>query len=309
MELNPKNISVMKNVPSKIVLGSLILVTVFSCKKGEIAENQSEIAVSKDAAAVSDSISYAASQKIPDRKFVKTADVNMEVKDVYDATIFIENQLKNLGGFVTHSEIKSNIISDETYNTSDDKAILLRKYQTDNSMTVRVPSERLGEFLTFVNDKKLFLNTRIIHAEDVTNNSKIAQLEISKAQKTGEVIEKMKNNEKKVELTNENLPENNAQQIANITLADDLKYSAVAIYLKEPKIRVAEIPVTNTKYFDNKYQINFAYEAKTAILSGFYMVQKMFVFLLNLWPFLLIGGAVYYFLKKRKMLFQKTGNE
>ena len=299
----------MKNLNLKIVLGSLVLATVFSCKKGEFTENQSEISASVDMAKVSDSVSMAASQKIPDRKFVKTADVNMEVKDVYDATIFIENQLKNLGGFVTHSEIKSNIISDETYNTSDENAILLRKYQTDNSMTVRVPSEKLGEFLTFVNDKKLFLNTRVIHAEDVTNNSKIAQLETRKAQKTGEVIEKMKNNGEKVELSKENISENNAQQIANITLADDLKYSAVAIYLKEPKVRVAEIAVTNTKYFDNKYQINFLYEAKTAILSGFYMIQKMFVFLLNLWPILLIGGAVFYFLKKKKIIFEKQKTE
>ncbi len=298
--------SVMKNAHFKIITSSFVLISLFSCKKGELAE--SSIAQNSEVAMATDSVSYAASQKIPDRKFVKSANVNMEVKDVYEATIFIENQLKNLGGFVTHSEIKSNVISDETYNTSDDKAVLLRKFQSDNTMSVRIPSEKLGEFLTFVNDKKLFLNTRVIHAEDVTNNAKIAELESNKAKQTGEIIDKMKNNEKKVELKNDNITDDNQQKIANINLQDNLKYSLVEIYLKEPQVRIAEIPVTNTNYYDNKYKINFLYEAKTAIISGFYIIQKIFIFLLNLWPFLILGGVAVYFLRNKKITHFKSDN-
>ena len=52
----------------------------------------------KPSASTTDSISSAASTQVKGKEFVKTASVNMEVKDVYDATIKIENQLKQIGG-------------------------------------------------------------------------------------------------------------------------------------------------------------------------------------------------------------------
>ena len=36
----------------------------------------------------------------------------MEVKDVYEATVHIENALKNLGGFVTKSKLQSQVIEE-----------------------------------------------------------------------------------------------------------------------------------------------------------------------------------------------------
>ena len=89
----------------------------------------------------------------------------------------------------------------------------------------------------------------------------------------------------------------NTQQIENLNLADNIKYSTVDIYIKEPKVRIAEIAITNTQFYDNKYQVNFFYEAKSSLLNGFYLVQKFFVFLLNFWPLFLGILIVIYFVK------------
>ena len=282
-----------------MVFATFILAGLFSCQKSESIDSQYESAVATaDSTTIQkDEVSYAASQQIPDKKFVKTAEVSMEVKNVYEATVHIENALKNLGGFVTKSELQSQVIEEETYNTSDQNAVLLRKFNSYNKMQVRVPSEKLGAFLHSVNDRKLFLNTRIISAEDVTNNAKIAELELKKINKTGEVISQMKNNEKKANLTEENEEKNNTQQIENLNLADNIKYSTVDIYIKEPKVRIAEIAITNTQFYDNKYQVNFFYEAKSSLLNGFYFVQKFFVFLLNFWPLFVGILIVIYFVK------------
>lgn len=294
----------MKKSSSNIVIASLILLSVFACQKSEKAESAGAKISSQTV--VSDSVSYAASQNIPDKKFVKTADIDMEVKDVYDATIFIEKQMKDLGGFVTTSRLNSNVISEETYETSDSEATLLKKYQTDNKMQVRVPTEKLGDFLTFINDKKLFLNSRIIIAEDVTDNARIAELEAKKIAKTGEVIGQMKNNGEKAERTEANLEKNNAQQIESMKLADNLKYSTIDIYIKEPKLRVAEIAVTNTKNIDNKYKFNFFYDFKNAFVEGFYLVQKLVIGMVTIWPLLLIGAVIFYFIRKRKPVLPKS---
>lgn len=291
----------MKLPTFKIVIGSLLLTTIFACNKTESAGTNNQVDTDYTATSeISDSVSSAATVQIKDKQFIKSADVNMEVKDVYDATISIEKSLKDLGGFVTSSRLNSQIVSDETFNTSDESATLVRKFQTENTMQVRVPSERLGEFLTFINDKKLFLNTRNITASDVTANIKLAELEAKRTSKTATNIAQLKTNKNKVTMADDNDSESNYQKISTFEMTDNLKYSTVDIYLKEPKLRIAEIAVTNTRNIDNKYKFNFFYDIKNAFVEGFYLIQKLIIGLVTIWPILLIGAVVFYFVRKRK---------
>lgn len=280
-------------------LSAVLLLGIYSCKKGEIATTELTTTDTTYAAA-SDSASSVADMKVKDKQFIKTADVNMEVKDVYNATIAIEKSVQELGGFVTKSNLESNVVYEDTYNTSDTEAMLIKKYKSENTIQVRVPTEKLGEFLTSINNSKLFLNSRTINAEDVTANIKYSELEAKRNQKTSENIEKIKTNKDKVSLDDKNMAEGNLQKMNTMSMADNLKYSTVDIYIKEPKLRIAEIPVTNTTSIDNKYKYNFIYDAKDGFIYGFYLIQKIIVGLINIWPILIIAGAVIYFLRKRK---------
>ncbi len=300
----------MKTTYIRLSISAMILLGIYSCKKGESSINGPETYTSADSASAmaSDSVSSAASMKVENKQFIKTADVNMEVKDVYNATISIEKSVQELGGFVINSNLQSNVISQDTYNTSDEEAMLIKKYQTENKMQVRVPTEKLGEFLTFINTNKLFLNSRTINAEDVTSNIKYSEWESKRNQKTSENIEQLKANKDKVNLDDENMSEGNLQKLANINMTDNLKYSTVDIYIKEPKVRIAEIAVTNTNSIDNKYRYNFLYDAKDGFVYGFYLIQKIIVAMINIWPLLLIAGGIIYFLRKRKVTKSEPSN-
>ncbi|QBJ87056.1 DUF4349 domain-containing protein [Chryseobacterium gleum] len=293
----------MKTTYIKLSLSVVLLLGIYSCKKREATTTDLDAYATADSAVtvVSDSISSAASMKIKDKQFIKTADVNMEVKDVYNATIAIEKSVQELGGFVTKSNLQSNVVSENTYNTSDDEAMLVKKYQTENTMQVRIPTEKLGELLTAINANKLFLNSRSINAEDVTANIKYSELEGKRNQKTSENISKLKTNKDKVNMDDGNMSEGNAQKLASMNMADNLKYSTIDIYIKEPQLRIAEIAVTNTTSIDNKYRYNFIYDAKDGFIYGFYLIQRIIVALINIWPILLIAAAIIYFLRKRKV--------
>ncbi|WP_042722554.1 DUF4349 domain-containing protein [Flavobacterium sp. B17] len=291
----------MKTTYIRLSLVSALLLGIYSCKKGEATEDYNAAATADSATTiVSDSISSAATMSVKDKQFIKTANVNMEVKDVYDATISIEKSVQELGGFVTHSDLKSNVISEDTYNTSDKEAMLIKKYQSENTMQVRVPTAKLGELLTLINDKKLFLNSRSINAEDVTSGIKYAELEGKRIKKTEENIDKLKTNKDKVNMSNENMSEANQQQLANMDVTDNLKYSTVDIYIKEPKVRVATIAITNTKSIDDQYKFDFVYGVKSAFVEGFYLIQKIVVGLITIWPIILIGAVIVYVVRKRK---------
>lgn len=292
----------MKTKYIRLTIATAILLGFYSCKKGEVSSSELEKYANADSAATitSDSVSSVATMKVKDKQFIKTADVNMEVKDVYEATISIEKSVQDLGGFVTHSDLKSNVVSEETYNTSDEQAMLIKKYQSENAMQVRVPTEKLGELLTLINNKKLFLNARSIHAEDVTANIKYSALEAQRNKKTTDNIAQMKVNKDKVTMSDENMKEGNSQQLESMNMTDMLKYSTVDIYIKEPKIRIAEIAVTNTQSIDDKYKFDFLYSAKSAFVEGYYLIQKIVVGLITVWPIVLIGIATVYFVRKRK---------
>ncbi|KIC62413.1 DUF4349 domain-containing protein [Chryseobacterium taiwanense] len=293
----------MKTTYIRLSIATALLLGIYSCKKQEAtAEGYGEASATTDSTAVisSDSISSVATMNVKDKQFIKTADVNMEVKDVYDATISIEKSVQELGGFVTHSNLKSNVISEDTYNTSNEEAMLVKKYQSENSMQARIPTVKLGEFLALINDKKLFLNSRSINAEDVTSNIKYAELEGKRIKKTSENISQLKTNKDKVQLDDENMSESNQQQFANMDVTDNLKYSTVDIYIKEPKIRIAEIAITNTQSIDDRYKFDFIYSVKSAFVEGYYLIQRIIVGLIVIWPILLIGAIGLFLYIKRK---------
>ena len=276
--------------------------TLFACKKSEMVESAyaSTDYVIDSSAVVSDSISMAATQNVKDRQFVKTASIDMEVKDVYDATISIEKQLKTIDGFVTNSQMEAQILTENTYNTSDESAMLIRKFQNQNKMQVRIPTEKLGEFLDFINDKKVFLNSRIITAEDVSAGIRLAKLESERQAKTKNNISQLKAGKDKVNLNDSNMSEANIQKYSDEILADNLNFSTVDIHIKEPKTSVAKIPIVNTKNIDNEYKYNFFFDVKNAFVEGFYLIQQIFVFLISIWPVVLIGGLVFYFFWRRR---------
>lgn len=289
----------MKTTYFKLTFGAAILLGIYSCKKSEATVSDSETA-QYNKNIVADSVSSAATTLVKNKQFIKTANVNMEVKDVYEATISIEKSVLELGGFVTHSNLQSNVVSEETFNISNEEATLVKRYQTENTMQVTVPTEKLGEFLTLINSKKLFLNSRVINAEDVTSRIKYAELEGKRIKKTSENISQLKTNKDKVGMSDENRSEENQQQLANMDVADNLKYSTVDVYIKEPKLRIAEIAVTNSKNIDNKYKFNFFYSAKNAFVEGYYLIQRLVVGLIMIWPLILIAAVAFYFYRKNK---------
>lgn len=295
----------------KLVFATFILAGLFSsCKKYETVGSADEAEMTVDSAAVvSDSISMAATQEVEGKRFIKNADVEMEVKDVYDATIVIEKNLKEIGGFVTNSKMNALISSEETFPISDNEAKLVKKFRQVNTMEVRVPTVKLGEFLDFVNKSNLFLHTRNISAEDVSSNIMMAKLEEKRMQKTEKNIEKIKNNSEKVSLADGNLQEQNIQKLETFNLNDNLKYSTVTLNLSEPSDRISTIAIANTKNIDNQYRYNFFYDVKNAIVEGFYLVQQLIVALFTIWPFILIAGLVFYFWRKRKQNLEITKTE
>ena len=302
----------MKSITQKIVFSLVFLVIIASCAKKNEAEGTYEDLDLKslESEAVADSttapISMAASQEVEGKKFVRKADVNMEVSDVYQATIYIENALKEMGGFVTLSNYRSEVLEEKVFPQSDEKSMLVREYITKNQMQVRVPTEKLSDFLKQLNDKNIFLRERIITAEDVSTNIKMAELEKQRMAKHKAQLSQQTNTIKNAEAVNENERELNYQKINDLNLADELKYSTVEIYLSEPKSKISQVEIPNTKSLKNKYQGGFGYSIKEAFANGFYGFQQFLILVAHAWMFILAGILGIFVWKNRKKFWKKS---
>ena len=124
----------MKRVFRNLVVVFMAVFMIASCAKKNESEdayidldlNGSEAVADSTAA----SISMAATQEVEGKKFVRKADVDMDVSDVYQATIYIENTLKEMGGFVTSSNYRSDVLEENVFPQSEEKSLYVRKYTT-----------------------------------------------------------------------------------------------------------------------------------------------------------------------------------
>ena len=300
----------MKSITQKIVFSLVFLVIIASCAKKNEAEathldldlKESEAAVDSTAA----SISMAASQEVEGKKFVRKANVDMDVSDVYQATIYIENTLKEMGGFVTLSNYRSDVLEENVFPQSEEKSLYVRKYTTKNQMQVRVPTEKLSDFLKLLNDKSIFLRERTITAEDVSANVKMAELEKQRMEKHKAQLSQQANTTKNAEATNDNERELNYQKINDFNLADELKSSTVSIYLSEPKFKISQEEMPNIRSLEDKYKGSFWYDFKEAFVDGFYGFQKFLILAANAWMFILVGVLGIFVWRNRKKFWKKS---
>lgn len=242
--------------------------------------------------------SNAATQKIPNREFVRTADVSMEVKDVYKSTTKVESKVEELGGFVEESQLISSIHSKETFPVNSDSALEIKKYMLHNQMRVRVPQENLGVFLLSLSEEMAFLNYRTISAEDVALEMEWAKLERERLNKTNKELTSLNNQNGKIrdkkeviESKSSNHSENNRHKINNLELKDKVNYSVVQLEFTE-KEKIAETMVFNSKTYEDKYRPDFLYSVGNSFKGGFYLFETLIIGILYLWPLFLVGFIV-----------------
>jgi len=119
--------------------------------------------------------SAAATQEDGERKFIRTAQAEFRVRDVYRSTLAIEDLVAQHGGFVTRNDIRAQVDDVETRPSGDGNLIELATYTVRGQLQVRVPSVRTQVFMRALAGQVEFLDNRNYAAVD-------AQLELLRQQ-------------------------------------------------------------------------------------------------------------------------------
>ena len=292
------------NKNTKIVLTLLALGIVLSCKESASKENATymEEATTDSTSVVSSSA--AVENKNSNRKFVRTADVKFKVKNVAKSTYAIEDATTKFGGFVTYTNLQSNIYSEDRTKVSQDSTLVTTKYKVDNNITIRVPNTKMDTVVKTIAKQIHFLDYRIIKADDVSlqmlsnelaqkrSNSSEKRLENaidSKGKKLNQVVKAEETLEAKKE-------QNDASKLQNLSLQDQVNFSTLTLNIYQDESIKQEM-VANEKSI-NAYRPNIGLQIWDSVKTGWFMLEHIISFVVVLWPFVLIGFLGFFGYKK-----------
>lgn len=283
----------MKQLP-KLGLALLLFGLAFACKQAE-AESSSEAAADSTAVESTISSNAAVENKDSNRKFVRTADIKFKVKNVAKSTYAIENIVAKNGGFVTFTDLKSNINEKSETKISQDSTLETTKYTVDNTITMRVPNTQLDTVLKSMAKEVAFLDSRLIKADDVALqllSNKMSQKRLASHQKRlekgidtkGKKLNDISNAEDNV-LNKETQSDESVLQ--NLSLEDQVNFSTVTLYLYQRESIQQEI-IANEKSI-NAYRPHIGMQIWDSLKTGWFMFEAIIAFVTQLWALILIA--------------------
>ena len=286
------------------ILSVLFIVLLLSCSSKHSSERNyhSDIAPSagmeeSDKAASSDVISSSAAKINPKdsvRKFVRTADMRFRVKDVRKTSIQIEDLTFRNGGFVTYTNLKSNIYSNFTTQINKDSLLETTRYVVENDIVLRIPNQLLDTTLREIARSVDFLDYRVIKADDVSLQILSNQMIQNRARKHGQRIENAVNNQSQYlveSVIGEDIAEGQHERaenakLGNIALMDQVNMSTINLHLYQRV--VCRYDVLEQEKSIKAFEPGFFKRAWDSIVDGWNTLEEFIVIILKLWSVVLI---------------------
>jgi len=261
--------------------------------KAEPAQIETETRV--DAGQVSSS---AASYEDGQRKFVRTAQAQFRVKDVYRSALAIEDVAGEQGGFVVDNDIAAQTLSVQRRPAGAGKLIELVEYTVRGTITVRVPSDNTQAFLRAIASQMEFLDQRNFRAQDVQFDLLRKQLAWQREQQTqqelGAALRDGDRLDRKAEVISARSGaklQRDEALIQQKEFEDRIAFSTISLTLYQlNKIRQTEMVDAEAVF--REHRPSFFQRLGEALRVGWYAVLDVLIALIHVWPLwlLAIGG-------------------
>jgi hypothetical protein len=238
------------------------------------------------------------------RRFIRTADLKFKVKSVIKSTYDIENITNRQGGFVTYTNLTSNINNVTNTAVSADSSLETTYYTVTNSITLRVPNTKLDTTLKEISNNIDYLDYRIIKAEDVALQILSNNLTQKRSAKNEERLTNAidyrgkKLNETTVaeEILLSKQEQADNAKISNLSLTDQIKFSTINLSIYQRQTIKREL-ISNDNNID-AYEPSFGTKILEALKFGWDILETFIVFLTKLWGLFLFAILVFFIYKK-----------
>jgi Domain of unknown function (DUF4349) len=279
------------------ILLTVILCGILSCNK---QQKNSEAKTLNEPLPAKTIISSAAKVlNNTERKFVRTADIKCKVNDVATATYAIESTCATHGGFVTYTNLISNVDDNSETPISKDSMLQTTHFTVTNTITLSVPNDKLDTTLQDIAKNIDYLDYRVIKADDVSLQMMANSLTQTRATNNSERLAKdIDNNNKQIDKTivaEEEVLSKQAQadnaKMENLGLNEKVKFSTVNLLIYQGQ-GVKRSVVLNEKNAE-RYSIGNGYKLRESISYGWNVLLVIFLAISKLWSLLLLAWVIF----------------
>jgi hypothetical protein len=302
----------MKTIP-KLGMSLLLVSLALSCKDAvkteEIGTNEA-LSTSDEPVAESTeakeavSSSAAVEPKNSKKKFIRTSDIKFKVKNVPKSTYAIEDATVKFGGFVTYTNLESNISNTNETKVSQDSTLITTKYTVVNDITIRVPNTRLDTVIKVIAKQIEFLDSRLIKADDVTLQMLSNQMAQNRSNKSEKRIEKAIDDKGKKlnqiidaeDHLDDKGEQNDSKKLENLSMKDQISFSTLSLKIYQHEAVKQEM-IANEKSI-NAYRPNIGLQIWDSLKTGWFMLEGIIAFVTQLWGLILLGVLGWFGYKK-----------
>jgi len=217
-----------------------------------------------------------------DKKIIKTASLNAEVKDYKTFSQKLSEKVKRYSGY----------ISQEEQSQSD--------YQIQNSVVIKVPVDQFEDAINDLTKDVSKLNDKHISSEDVTTQlvDGKSRLEAKKQVRLRylDLLKQAKNMEEILTVQKEINDIQEDIELVNGRI-NTLNHASAMSTINLTYFQIID---ANAKA-DNEKQESFLNKVKEAFENGWYWIGELFVGLISIWPLLIAIGLGIWILQKRRV--------
>jgi len=289
---------------TKIILGLGLAILLFGCGRANDERMESKTMADSGSNAFISSSAAVENGKDTTRRFIRTADLKFKVKSVIKSTYDIENITNRQGGFVTFTNLTSEINNITKTAVSADSSIETTYYTVTNSITLRVPNTKLDTTLKEISNNIDYLDYRIIKAEDVAlqilSNNLIQKRSAKNEERLTNAIDNRGKKLNETTVAEEILLSKQEQadnaKISNLSLTDQIKFSTINLSIYQRQTIKREL-ISNDKNID-EFMPSFGSKILEALKFGWDILETFIVFLTKLWGLFLFAIIIYFIYKK-----------
>lgn len=230
-------------------------------------------------------------------KLVKTGDISFKVKNVQQSSqqiTVLTNQYK--GMVISHKE-NSSINNTSDKRISSDSVMRISSFHTSADITVKVPSEKLDEYLDKVATLGIYVTSRSMDIDDRTLDYRSSQLKLNNRKelvsqhKKGKVT--IKDPSAVLHLKDDLVDE----QIYNQRINDAVKYSVINLSFYQSNTIFKEVIADDDP---SAYNLSFFKRLGVAVGYGWHMFIEAIIMLANVWAFVLLAIIAVWLLRRNK---------
>jgi hypothetical protein len=234
------------------------------------------------------------STSVSQPKLIKTAGMRFKVKNVQQTSEKIAALTTSYHGTLSHHQMGSTPDRSQDIRISNDSVMRVTSFNTTADITVKIPSEKVDDFMNQVSRLGIYVNSRSMDITDKSLDYLSAQLklksrvELVSQQKKGKIIIK---NPANVLLLKDDMID---QQINNRGIDDAVRNSVVNLSFYQSNTINREIIANDDP---SAYNLPFLNRFGMAIEKGWQVFVDVIIAMANLWVFILVGTGLWIIVK------------